>query len=299
MDLVRAAVNVYHSVRAGGDTKTEKSRRRVGLPQIAVAALAAHKNRQEAAGLADDGTYVFCTATGARLSAEQVRDEFEKLVTRAGLDGTHPGGGNWVPPEAEAHLRQRAQRCRCGSPVDSRPRRPLQHEGDRNRLPAPAQAGAVEGRGDDGPGVPVRVMIGSAQGPGPPRWDRCFCLGASRTGHVTHSLTIGGLRFAPVRYGRWSPVCAGHGVAERTAAYRTGRHFLDLRSNPPGGAATPRGRSRSAVPISRPAQRAAAASSGPPSGTTAQLRPVTTGHALWPAAIRRGRTRPAGPLATS
>ena len=41
-----ASAAVWRSVRAHGDTKTEKSRRTLGLPQMAVDALRAHKKRQ-------------------------------------------------------------------------------------------------------------------------------------------------------------------------------------------------------------------------------------------------------------
>jgi integrase len=44
---VPASVAVWRSVRASGDTKTEKSRRTLGLPDMAVTALLAHRDRQE------------------------------------------------------------------------------------------------------------------------------------------------------------------------------------------------------------------------------------------------------------
>jgi integrase len=43
---VPASAAVWRSVRAHGDTKTEKSRRTLGLPEMAVDALRAHKKRQ-------------------------------------------------------------------------------------------------------------------------------------------------------------------------------------------------------------------------------------------------------------
>ena len=51
---VPASAAVWRSVRSHGDTKTEKSRRTLGLPQMAVDALRAHKERQ-AAGTARRG----------------------------------------------------------------------------------------------------------------------------------------------------------------------------------------------------------------------------------------------------
>ena len=44
-----AHVMVWRSVRAGGDTKTRKSRRTLALPRRCVVALTAHRNRQGAA----------------------------------------------------------------------------------------------------------------------------------------------------------------------------------------------------------------------------------------------------------
>lgn len=41
------SVQVWHSVRAGGDTKTKKSRRTLALPQRAVTALREHRKRQD------------------------------------------------------------------------------------------------------------------------------------------------------------------------------------------------------------------------------------------------------------
>src|SRR6266568_4736955 len=46
--VVSASAAVWRSVRSHGDTKTEKSRRTLGLPQMAVDALRAHKDRQAA-----------------------------------------------------------------------------------------------------------------------------------------------------------------------------------------------------------------------------------------------------------
>jgi integrase len=50
-----ASAAVWRSVRAHGDTKTEKSRRTLGLPQMAVNALRTHKMRQAEEWLAVGG----------------------------------------------------------------------------------------------------------------------------------------------------------------------------------------------------------------------------------------------------
>jgi integrase len=95
---VPASAAVWRSVRADGDTKTEKSRRTLGLPQMAVDALRAHKKQQEAERLAAGGQWsdhglVFATRTGGALDAANVRREF-KAACRAAKIGEH-----WTPRE--------------------------------------------------------------------------------------------------------------------------------------------------------------------------------------------------------
>jgi integrase len=98
MPPVSASAAVWRSVRAHGDTKTEKSRRTPGLPEMAVDALRAHKKRQAGERLAagaewSDQDLVFCTRTGSALDAANVRREF-KAVCRAAKIGDH-----WTPRE--------------------------------------------------------------------------------------------------------------------------------------------------------------------------------------------------------
>ena len=95
---VPASAAVWRSVRADGDTKTEKSRRTLGLPQMAVDALRAHKRRQAeeqtaAGGQWSDHDLVFATRTGGSLDAANVRREF-KAACRAAKIGDH-----WTPRE--------------------------------------------------------------------------------------------------------------------------------------------------------------------------------------------------------
>jgi integrase len=71
-----ASAAVWRSVRAHGDTKTEKSRRTLALPRMAIDALQTHKRRQEqdrhtAGERWDDQDLVFATRTGAALDARQ------------------------------------------------------------------------------------------------------------------------------------------------------------------------------------------------------------------------------------
>jgi hypothetical protein len=95
---VPASAAVWRSVRAHGDTKTEKSRRTLALPEMAVDALWAHKKRQAGERLAagaewSDQDLVFCTRTGGALDAANVRREF-RAVCKAAKIGEH-----WTPRE--------------------------------------------------------------------------------------------------------------------------------------------------------------------------------------------------------
>jgi integrase len=95
---VPASVAVRRSVRAHGDMKTEKSRRTLGLPQMAAEALRAHKTRQAAERLAtgvqwSDHDLVFTTRTGSALDAANVRREFRAACKAAQI------GEHWTPRE--------------------------------------------------------------------------------------------------------------------------------------------------------------------------------------------------------
>jgi integrase len=95
---VPASAAVWRSVRSHGDTKTEQSRRTLGLPQMAVDALRAHQERQAAERAAAGGRWserdlVFATRTGGALDAANVRREFRAACRAAGI------GGHWTPRE--------------------------------------------------------------------------------------------------------------------------------------------------------------------------------------------------------
>ena len=95
---VPASAAVWRSVRADGDTKTDKSRRTLALPQIAVDALLAHKQAQatdrQAAGIQQTGQdLVFATRSGAPLDAANLRREFRAICKTADI------GVNWTPRE--------------------------------------------------------------------------------------------------------------------------------------------------------------------------------------------------------
>jgi integrase len=91
-------VAVWRSVRAHGDTKTEKSKRTLRLPERAVAALREHMARQAehqliAGDLWQEHDLVFSSSVGTPLDAANVRRAFKKITTAAGL------GNNWKPLE--------------------------------------------------------------------------------------------------------------------------------------------------------------------------------------------------------
>jgi integrase len=91
-------VAVWRSVRAHGDTKTQKSRRTLALPERAVESLSEHRKRQAeqrllAGEVWQDHGLVFCTAVGTSLAAGNVRRTFKKITKAAGL------GEDWTPRE--------------------------------------------------------------------------------------------------------------------------------------------------------------------------------------------------------
>jgi len=95
---VPASAAVWRSVRSHGDTKTEKSRRTLALPEMAVNALWVHRTRQAgdraAAGMQwNDRDLVFPTRTGAPLDAANVRREFRAACKAAKI------GEHWTPRE--------------------------------------------------------------------------------------------------------------------------------------------------------------------------------------------------------
>jgi integrase len=95
---VPSHVAVWRSVRAHGDTKTEKSKRTLRLPERAVTALRKHKARQAeqrllAGDLWHDRGLVFSSSVGTPLDAANVRRAFKKITNAAGL------GDNWKPLE--------------------------------------------------------------------------------------------------------------------------------------------------------------------------------------------------------
>ncbi len=86
------AIYVWRSVRAGGDTKTKKSRRSLALPKRAAEALRelwdANPSESTGSGL------VFCTAAGEELDKDTALRGFRKVLAGTSLDPAQ-----WAPRE--------------------------------------------------------------------------------------------------------------------------------------------------------------------------------------------------------
>jgi len=92
-------VMVWHSVRAGGDIKTRKSRRTLKLPQRCVDVLRDHQERQNqtskvAGDKWQDNDLVFPSQVGTPADASYVRRTFRQVVEAAGLNPQE-----WTPRE--------------------------------------------------------------------------------------------------------------------------------------------------------------------------------------------------------
>jgi integrase len=90
---------VWRSVRAGGDTKTKKSRRTLKLPLRCIDALLTHRQEQDQIRRAvgskwQDNDLVFPSRVGTPADASHVRRSFRRVVEAAGLDPR-----DWTPRE--------------------------------------------------------------------------------------------------------------------------------------------------------------------------------------------------------
>jgi integrase len=96
--LVPPYVAVWRSVRLHGETKTERSRRTLALPQMATEALRALQDGQAQERLLAGETWqatglVFATHLGVALDAANVRKMFKRVCRLAGV------GDGWTPRE--------------------------------------------------------------------------------------------------------------------------------------------------------------------------------------------------------
>jgi integrase len=93
------SVQLWRSVREGGDTKTRLSRRTLELPKDCVVALRGHRrwqaqSRMRNAARWPDNDLVFTTHLGTPLDAANVRRAFRRVAERAGLHAE-----KWTPRE--------------------------------------------------------------------------------------------------------------------------------------------------------------------------------------------------------
>jgi integrase len=98
VDLGAGTISVWRSVRAHGDTKTNRSRRTLKLPEIAVEALRGQRRRQteeraRAGELWQEYGLVFTTSVGTGYESHNLRRDFRRVTAAAGL------GARWVPKE--------------------------------------------------------------------------------------------------------------------------------------------------------------------------------------------------------
>ncbi len=96
---VPPTVQLWRSVRSGGDTKTRLSRRTLRLPERCVEALVRHRDSQAREKVGAGASWVdlqlvFCTRYGTPLDAANVRRAFRAVAKEAGLDPTE-----WTPRE--------------------------------------------------------------------------------------------------------------------------------------------------------------------------------------------------------
>jgi integrase len=92
-------VQLWRSVREGGDTKTRLSRRTLELPNDCVVALRAHRRWQAQSRMRNtsqwpDNDLVFTTQLGTPLDAANVRRAFRQVAEHAGLQAEE-----WTPRE--------------------------------------------------------------------------------------------------------------------------------------------------------------------------------------------------------
>lgn len=99
LDATPPVIMVWRSVRAGGDTKTKRSRRTLELPQRCTDALRVHRDRQDQlrARVGEkwhDNDLVFASRVGTVLDAGNVRRAFRIILTAARLNPA-----DWTPRE--------------------------------------------------------------------------------------------------------------------------------------------------------------------------------------------------------
>jgi hypothetical protein len=147
---------VWRSVRAGGDTKTRRSRRTLALPQRCVSALRQQRVRQAAAcrlaGVRwQEHDLLFASQVGTPLDAANARRDFRKVATTAGLPAKE-----WTPRELRNSFVSLFVRRRHADRTDLPARRAQRDDGHETRLPEADPPGGRARRHGDGPDLPAR-----------------------------------------------------------------------------------------------------------------------------------------------
>lgn len=93
IEIAERAQEVSQKYVGQARPKTKRSRRRIGLHPLLVAALRRHRRDMEMPGLYDPESFVFCTRNGTPFLLRNMRRDFQHLCERAGL------GANWTTYE--------------------------------------------------------------------------------------------------------------------------------------------------------------------------------------------------------
>jgi integrase len=93
IDVAERALEVGDRYVGQTAPKTPRSRRRIGLHPLLVAALVRHRDEQRLLGLFDSEGFVFCTRNGTPMTMSNLRRAFRQLCERAGL------GSDWTTYE--------------------------------------------------------------------------------------------------------------------------------------------------------------------------------------------------------
>lgn len=93
IEVAERALEVGHRYAGQTAPKTERSRRRIGLHPLLIAALQRHRAEMRFLGLYDDEGFVFCTSNGTPMTMSNLRRAFKQLCVRAGL------GDDWTTYE--------------------------------------------------------------------------------------------------------------------------------------------------------------------------------------------------------
>jgi len=85
LDVAERALEIGHKYAGQAAPKTRRSRRKLGLHPLLVAALWRHREEQRLLDLYESDGFVFCTRNGTPISTSNLRRSFQQLCDRAGL----------------------------------------------------------------------------------------------------------------------------------------------------------------------------------------------------------------------